>query len=216
VRLDNGSVIDADLIVVGVGVNPCRGWLVSSGLRLHDRDRGVVADTTLRVIEGVYAAVDVAHFPTRCSTALRKGRMAAEHGPEHLGDHMSDRQAEPLLLGKRAVQQLLVSGATPTAPSTPRSTAGGRSARAARRHDRPAAHGGLAVPDPATHRLFDTQITFGVLSAHSLRPRCRSGRVVFDVSVGAGMDPAPQPTHTEEHHAALSDDSPDQRAERSR
>jgi 3-phenylpropionate/trans-cinnamate dioxygenase ferredoxin reductase subunit len=41
--LDDGSVLEADLAVVGVGVRPAVGWLADSGLELH---RGLVCDTT--------------------------------------------------------------------------------------------------------------------------------------------------------------------------
>ena len=43
VRLGDGSVVEADVVVVGVGVVPETGWLESSGLPL---DNGVVCDST--------------------------------------------------------------------------------------------------------------------------------------------------------------------------
>ncbi|WP_109508911.1 NAD(P)/FAD-dependent oxidoreductase [Nocardioides speluncae] len=62
VRLDDGSVLPADLVVVGIGVQPATGWLEGSGVPLHERDRGVVCDATLWTgLPGVYAAGDVAH-----------------------------------------------------------------------------------------------------------------------------------------------------------
>ncbi|MGH9024501.1 MAG: NAD(P)/FAD-dependent oxidoreductase [Acidimicrobiia bacterium] len=60
VRLDDGSTIDADLVVVGVGVAPETRWLEDSGLRLDD---GVVCDETLVAAPGVVAAGDVARWP---------------------------------------------------------------------------------------------------------------------------------------------------------
>ncbi|WP_028925983.1 NAD(P)/FAD-dependent oxidoreductase [Pseudonocardia acaciae] len=64
VALDDGSVLPADLVVVGTGVTPCTGWLAGSGLRLHERDGGIICDQTLATgLPGVYAAGDVAHFP---------------------------------------------------------------------------------------------------------------------------------------------------------
>ncbi len=63
-RLDDGSVVDADLVVLGVGARPATGWLAGSGLDRHPRDGGVVCDATLRTsAPGVWAAGDVAHFP---------------------------------------------------------------------------------------------------------------------------------------------------------
>lgn len=47
VRLDHGEVVEADLVVIGVGVSPSIGWLEGSGLRLDD---GVVCDATGAVL----------------------------------------------------------------------------------------------------------------------------------------------------------------------
>lgn len=65
VRLDNGTVLPADLVVLGTGVAPATGWLADSGLLLHPRDGGVVCTATLSAAgaAGVYAAGDVAHVP---------------------------------------------------------------------------------------------------------------------------------------------------------
>lgn len=60
VRLDDGSTIDADVVVVGVGVEPVTDWLESSGLTL---DNGVVCDETLLAAPGIVAAGDVARWP---------------------------------------------------------------------------------------------------------------------------------------------------------
>jgi NADPH-dependent 2,4-dienoyl-CoA reductase/sulfur reductase-like enzyme len=63
VRLSDGTTVPADLVVVGIGVSPCTTWLEGSGLDLHEHDRGVVADATLRAADAVHAAGDVVHFP---------------------------------------------------------------------------------------------------------------------------------------------------------
>ncbi len=60
VRLDDGSTVDADVVVVGVGVVPETGWLEGSGLTL---DNGVVCDETLLAAPGIVAAGDVARWP---------------------------------------------------------------------------------------------------------------------------------------------------------
>jgi 3-phenylpropionate/trans-cinnamate dioxygenase ferredoxin reductase component len=62
VRLADGSVVEADLVVVGVGVVPNTGWLEGSGLTL---DNGVVCDETTLAAPGVVAAGDVARWPSR-------------------------------------------------------------------------------------------------------------------------------------------------------
>ena len=60
VRLADGSALDADLVVVGIGVAPATRWLEGSGLRVAD---GVVCDERLRAsAPGVFAAGDVARW----------------------------------------------------------------------------------------------------------------------------------------------------------
>lgn len=60
VRLSDGSVVDAQLVVVGIGVVPNTDWLAESGLTL---DNGVVCDEACRAAPGIYAAGDVARWP---------------------------------------------------------------------------------------------------------------------------------------------------------
>jgi NADPH-dependent 2,4-dienoyl-CoA reductase/sulfur reductase-like enzyme len=61
VRLGDGSVVPADVVVVGVGVAPVTDWLADSGLDLRD---GVVCDATLNAgAPDVFAAGDVARWP---------------------------------------------------------------------------------------------------------------------------------------------------------
>lgn len=59
VRLGDDTVIEADVVVVGVGVTPETGWLEGSGLTL---DNGVVCDETCLAAPGVVAAGDVARW----------------------------------------------------------------------------------------------------------------------------------------------------------
>jgi len=59
VLLHDGTTVEADLVVVGVGVAPNTGWLESSGLKL---DNGVVCDSTGHAAPGVVAAGDVARW----------------------------------------------------------------------------------------------------------------------------------------------------------
>lgn len=62
VTLDDGSVIEAGRVVVGIGVQPATGWLEGSGLTLDD---GVVCDQTLLAAASVVAAGDIARWPSR-------------------------------------------------------------------------------------------------------------------------------------------------------
>jgi 3-phenylpropionate/trans-cinnamate dioxygenase ferredoxin reductase subunit len=59
VRLADDTRLDADLVVVGVGVVPAVEWLEGSGLVL---DNGVVCDQSLFAADGVVAAGDVARW----------------------------------------------------------------------------------------------------------------------------------------------------------
>jgi NADPH-dependent 2,4-dienoyl-CoA reductase/sulfur reductase-like enzyme len=59
VRLQDGSCVDADVVVVGIGAVPDTDWLAGSGLRLDD---GVVCDARCAAAPGVVAAGDVARW----------------------------------------------------------------------------------------------------------------------------------------------------------
>jgi len=84
VELESGEKIDADMVVVGVGVKPATDFL--KGVDLSD-DGGVVVDEHLRAADGLYAAGDIASFPSSMTgerqriehwrTALQQGRIAA-------------------------------------------------------------------------------------------------------------------------------------------
>ena len=86
VRLGDGSVVEADVVVVGIGVVPETGWLESSGLTL---DNGVVCDSTCATsAPGVVAAGDIARWPNNLfgetmrvehwSNAVEQGAAAAK------------------------------------------------------------------------------------------------------------------------------------------
>jgi len=82
VRLADGSTIDADVVVVGVGVVPATEWLSSSGLVI---DNGVVCDESLLAAPGIVAAGDLCRWPNRRFDGGRTVRLehwtnAAEQG----------------------------------------------------------------------------------------------------------------------------------------
>jgi 3-phenylpropionate/trans-cinnamate dioxygenase ferredoxin reductase subunit len=60
VRLADGTVIAADLLVVGIGVIPSTDWLEGSGLTIAN---GVVCDETCLAAPGVVVAGDAARWP---------------------------------------------------------------------------------------------------------------------------------------------------------
>ncbi|MDX6237354.1 MAG: hypothetical protein QOG10_2169 [Kribbellaceae bacterium] len=69
VGLTNGSVLKADLVLIAVGSKPATSWLEDSGLPLAD---GVLCDPTCQSVDGVYAAGDVARWPSaRFGLSLR-------------------------------------------------------------------------------------------------------------------------------------------------
>ena len=86
VVLENGERLEADLVVVGVGVKPATDFL--RGVGLSD-DGGVIVDEHLRAADGLYAAGDIANFPSALTgerqriehwrTALQQGRIAAHN-----------------------------------------------------------------------------------------------------------------------------------------
>jgi 3-phenylpropionate/trans-cinnamate dioxygenase ferredoxin reductase subunit len=61
VRLTDGTALDTDLVVVGIGVRPSLDWLAGSGLALGD---GVLCDATCATsAPDIVAAGDCARFP---------------------------------------------------------------------------------------------------------------------------------------------------------
>ncbi|MFI6310088.1 NAD(P)/FAD-dependent oxidoreductase [Nocardia fusca] len=83
-ELADGTLIPADVIVVGVGVRPSVAWLDGSGLTIEN---GIVCDETLRAGDGsVFAAGDAVRWPNprygetmrieHWTTAAEQGRIA--------------------------------------------------------------------------------------------------------------------------------------------
>lgn len=93
VVLTDGSTIDADLVVVGVGVAPATGWLEGSGVALDD---GVVCDEFCRAAPGVVAAGDVARWRNPLFGVMRVEHWtnATEQG-EAAAQTLLGRRTEP-------------------------------------------------------------------------------------------------------------------------
>ncbi|WP_220793106.1 NAD(P)/FAD-dependent oxidoreductase [Nocardioides stalactiti] len=96
VVLDDGTVVEADLVVVGIGVVPSVDWLAGSGLML---DNGIVCDENLWTgVPGVYAAGDVASWVN--PTLGQRQRMenwtaAAEQGAAAARNALDPENAKP-------------------------------------------------------------------------------------------------------------------------
>jgi len=80
VVLDGEEVLAADLVVIGFGVRPATHNL--DGVALND-DGSISVDGYLRVTDGVYAAGDIARFPSRGDgepIRVEHWRVAQQHG----------------------------------------------------------------------------------------------------------------------------------------
>ncbi len=96
VVLTDGTELDTDLVVVGIGVVPNTEWLEGSGLTI---DNGVVCDATMLAGPGVTAAGDVARWPNhRFDEVMRVEHWdnAIEQGV-HAAERLltSDAEAQP-------------------------------------------------------------------------------------------------------------------------
>jgi len=80
VELDDGTSLQADLVIAGVGVKPATAFVQGVAL---DPDGGIRVDGQFNVAPGVWAAGDVARYPEpHVGEALRieHWRLAEQHG----------------------------------------------------------------------------------------------------------------------------------------
>jgi NADPH-dependent 2,4-dienoyl-CoA reductase/sulfur reductase-like enzyme/nitrite reductase/ring-hydroxylating ferredoxin subunit len=81
VHLDDGTRLEADLVVVGAGVHPATEF-AEGALKRHD-DGGIETDSTLKAHEDIWAAGDVARFPdlrTGRKVRIEHWQLAGQHG----------------------------------------------------------------------------------------------------------------------------------------
>lgn len=69
IHLSDGSVVNADVAVLGIGVTPNTAWLEGSGLTI---DNGVVCDEACLAAPGIVAAGDIARWPNHRYGELRR------------------------------------------------------------------------------------------------------------------------------------------------
>jgi NADPH-dependent 2,4-dienoyl-CoA reductase/sulfur reductase-like enzyme len=92
VKLSDGSAVEADVVVVGIGVAPCTSWLEGSGIELGN---GVVCDAHCETnVPGIVAAGDVAQWHNR----LFGEDMRIEHWSN--ASEMARAAVETLLAGE--------------------------------------------------------------------------------------------------------------------
>ena len=96
VLLDDGRVLPADLVVVGIGVEPATDWLAGSQLHLEN---GISCDSTLHAgAEGVYAAGDVVQWLNEMygkRQRMENWTAAAEQGAHAARNALNPTDAKP-------------------------------------------------------------------------------------------------------------------------
>ncbi|HEY1726844.1 MAG TPA: FAD/NAD(P)-binding oxidoreductase [Candidatus Baltobacteraceae bacterium] len=90
VRLSDGRVIEAEIVIAGIGVTPNVGWLEDSGLDLQN---GVLCDATGMAAENIVAAGDVARWDHP-----RYGPVRIEHWDSAIGQ--GEAAAATLISGR--------------------------------------------------------------------------------------------------------------------
>jgi apoptosis-inducing factor 3 len=82
VILDDGSKLAADLVILGIGVQPNTSYL--QGVKLNEKDHSIPVNNYLQTeINDIYAAGDLASFPyapMNKSTRIEHWRLAAQQG----------------------------------------------------------------------------------------------------------------------------------------
>ena len=101
-RLSDGSAVEADIVVVGIGVAPCTEWLAGSGIELGN---GVLCD---------------AHCATNVPGIVAAGDVAQWHNPLFDEDMRIEHWSNAAEMARAAVETLLAgSGEAPAYESVP-------------------------------------------------------------------------------------------------
>lgn len=79
--LDNGDRLPANMVIVGIGVQPATEFV--AGVEHHPKDHSILVNDYLQAADGVYAAGDIACYPdwrTDEPTRVEHWRIAAQQG----------------------------------------------------------------------------------------------------------------------------------------
>ncbi len=93
VVLADETRLDADLVIVGIGVRPATDYV--RGIKLN-KDGSITVDSKMQVCEGVFAAGDIARFPspqTGESIRVEHWRLANQHG-QIAGYNMAGKETD--------------------------------------------------------------------------------------------------------------------------
>ncbi|ROP74960.1 NAD(P)/FAD-dependent oxidoreductase [Curtobacterium sp. PhB115] len=116
--LDDGSVVEADAVVVGLGIEPATALAADAGLTVRD---GILVSSTLRTDDdSVFAAGDVAEYPDRIlgtrrvehvDNAQQQGRQAGRNlaDADETYDHTPMFYSDVFDMGYEAVGQVSTS-----------------------------------------------------------------------------------------------------------
>ncbi len=91
-ELDDGTTLEADAVLVGIGAVPNVEWLDGSGLEIEES--GVICDSTLEAAPGVVVAGDIARWPYVKSERVRLEHRtnAAEQGEHAAASLLGSRE----------------------------------------------------------------------------------------------------------------------------
>ena len=104
VRLGDGELVAADVVVVGIGVSPATDWVEGSGLEIRD---GIVCTDSLRAAPGIYAAGDCARWVNN---------LFGDAGEEMRVEHWSNAAEQGQAAAKNLLAELAGQAPTPYAP----------------------------------------------------------------------------------------------------
>ncbi|MBV6624267.1 MAG: FAD-dependent oxidoreductase [Rivularia sp. (in: Bacteria)] len=79
--LENGESLNADLVIIGIGVEPVTDFL--QDIELNEKDGSVIVNEYLQAADNLYVAGDIARFPYAATgelTRIEHWRLAQQHG----------------------------------------------------------------------------------------------------------------------------------------